>query len=191
MPILSARAVDARTFTIAPRGGAIARALQQAAPGDTLMLSSGVHRERVRIHIPLTLRGKAGAVLDGGQEGSVLTVEAAGTVVEDLEIRGSGRRVITVDSGVRLLSATEVSLRRLTLTDVLYGVSAERSDGLVIEGCRLTGRVVPREERGDGNGLHLWYCKDATLRDNQLTRFLDGIYLSFVDRARVEGNRLT
>jgi len=189
--IASARAGEARTFRVSPRQGAVEWALHQASAGDTLLLASGVHQGRVRIAIPLTLRGEPGAVLEGSREGSVLTIEAPGTVVEDLEIRASGHRVITVDSGVRVLSASGVTLRRLRLRDVLYGVSAERSDGLLIDHCRLTGRVLPREERGDGNGLHLWYCKDPTLRENELTRFLDGIYLSFVDRAKVEGNRLT
>jgi nitrous oxidase accessory protein len=187
--ILLTAPAAATTSRVPARVGALSRALASAAPGDTLVLARGTHAGRFRITQPLTLRGEPGAFLVGG-EGSVLSVEASGAVVEDLGIRGSGDRVITVDSGVRVLAASGVRLSRLVLVDVLYGVSAERSDGLVIESCRLTGRVLPREERGDGNGLHLWYCKDATLRGNELSRFLDGIYLSFVDRARVEGNRL-
>jgi nitrous oxidase accessory protein len=189
-PALVASAAAARSFTVPARAGAIAGAQGQASAGDTLLLSPGIHPGPIRIRVPLTLRGAPGAILDGGGEGSVLTLETT-AVVEDVEIRGSGRRVITVDSGVRVLSAPNVQLRRLRLNDVLYGVSVERSDSLVIESCRLRGRVQPREERGDGNGLHLWYCHDATLRNNDLSRFLDGIYLSFVDRAHVEGNRLS
>jgi len=189
-PALVASAAAARSFTVPARAGAIAGAQGQASAGDTLLLSPGIHPGPIRIRVPLTLRGAPGAILDGGGEGSVLTLETT-AVVEDVEIRGSGRRVITVDSGVRVLSAPNVQLRRLRLDDVLYGVSVERSDSLVIESCRLRGRVQPREERGDGNGLHLWYCHDATLRNNDLSRFLDGIYLSFVDRAHVEGNRLS
>ncbi|HET9326324.1 MAG TPA: nitrous oxide reductase family maturation protein NosD [Candidatus Eisenbacteria bacterium] len=188
-PLLAAGAAQARVLL--PPEGSIAVALQQARPGDTLVVPKGVHRERIRIQVPLTLRGEPGAVLDGGSEGSVLTVEASGATIEDLEIRGSGNRVITVDSGVRVLGASGVRLRRLILTQVLYGISAERSDQISIEDCRLAGRVPPREERGDGNGLHLWYCRDAVLRGNELSRFLDGIYLSFVDRAQVENNRLS
>lgn len=181
---------EARVLRIPPRQGAIERAQLQAARGDTLLLLSGVHPGRVRIRVPLTLKGEPGAILEGTGEGSTLTLEAAGTVVEDLEIRGSGRRVITVDSGVRAIAAPGLTLRRVRLRDVLYGVSAERCDDLRIEACDLVGRVRPLDETGDGNGLHLWYCHRATLLGNQVTRFADGIYLSFVDDARVEGGQL-
>src|SRR6185436_15321330 len=79
--IASARAGEARTFRVSPRQGAVEWALHQASAGDTLLLASGVHQGRVRIAIPLTLRGEPGAVLEGSREGSVLTIEAPGTVV--------------------------------------------------------------------------------------------------------------
>src|SRR6187399_2916814 len=108
-----------------PAASRFRRAQEQASAGDTLLLSPGLHPGPIRIRVPLTLRGAPGAILDGGGEGSVLTLETT-AVVEDVEIRGSGRRVITVDSGVRVLSAPNVQLRRLRLDDVLYGVSVER-----------------------------------------------------------------
>jgi nitrous oxidase accessory protein len=104
-------------------------------------------------------------------------------------VRGSGRQVLTIDSGIHVL-ATGVVLRDLTLEDVLYGIYGERADQLAVERCRLTGRVNPLDESGDGNGIHLWYCRDAAIRQCDVARFLDGVYLSFADGARVEATRL-
>jgi nitrous oxidase accessory protein len=180
----------ARVIPVPAEGGAITAALGQAGAGDTLALAAGIHHGRVRIVTPVTLRGAPGTVLEGDEQGSVVTVEASGVSLVDLEIRRSGRRVITVDSGVRVLSASGVRLARLHLDDVLYGVSAERSDDLLVQDCRLTGRVPPRMETGEGNGLHLWYCRAARLLRNDVTGFVDGIYLSFADDALVEGDLL-
>lgn len=44
---------------------AIAKAMAAANAGDTLVLAPGIYRERVSIDKQLTLRGEAGAILDG------------------------------------------------------------------------------------------------------------------------------
>ena len=180
----------AATHSVPPRSGAAAAALAASAPGDTVLLQRGVHAGPLQVVRAVTLRGEPGAVLDGGGRATALLVGADGVVVEDLRIRGSGNRVITIDSGVRVISASRVVLRRLVLADVLYGIYAERAEGLRIESCALTGRVKPLDESGNGNGIHLWNCHDASLRENEVERFQDGIYLAFAHRTHVAENEL-
>jgi nitrous oxidase accessory protein len=170
--------------------GAAARALAAAQPGDTVALGPGLHAGPLRVARRITLRGEPGAVVDGGGVGTVLSVAADSVVIEDLAVRGSGARIITVDCAIHVRNAAGVTLRRLRISDVLYGVYGERSDGLVVEDCRLTGRVRPGDEYGAGNGLHLWYAADVTARRDTVTRFLDGIYLSFAHRAHIEASVL-
>jgi nitrous oxidase accessory protein len=182
--------LEARAATVlVPSGGGAARAaLEAAGAGDTLLLAPGVHAGPLRVDRPLTLRGEPGAVLDGSGKGTVLTVAADRVAVEDLSIRGSGNRVITIDSGVRVISGRGVVARRLRVSDVLYGVYAERADSLRVEACDLTGRVTPLDETGNGNGIHLWNCAGAVLEGNRVTRFQDGVYLSFANQAHAIGN---
>jgi nitrous oxidase accessory protein len=172
------------------RPGAAAAALADAAPGDTVVLARGIHVGPLRIVRTLTLRGEPGAVLDGGGHGTVLEVAASGAAVEDLEVRASGPRVLTVDAGIQVLRAAHVRIARVRMRDALYGVYAERADSLTVAECDLEGRVRPLDEAGEGNGIHLWSTGGAEIRGNHVTRFLDAIYLSFADRADVAGNRL-
>ena len=184
-------AAEARVHRAAAGDSAAVRAIAAAAPGDTILLGRGIHPGPLRLAGKrLVLRGVPGAVLDGGGRGSVLEIGASGSVVEDLELRGSGSRVITTDAGIRVIAAQHVTLRRLRLHDVLYGVYAERADSMQVRDCVLTGRVPPLDESGEGNGIHLWYCGGVELAHNQVSRFLDGIYLSFANGTRVEGARL-
>ena len=183
--------LDARAAVRVPATpGALARALSATSEGDTLVLAAGVHRGPVRIERRLTLRGEAGAVIEGPRAGTVIAIAANGSVVEDVDVRGSGARVLTVDSGIRVIRAANVAIRRVRFEDVLYGVYAERAADLAIERCTFVGRVPPMKEDGEGNGIHLWYCADPRLVANDVQRFTDGIYLSFVDRAHVEANVL-
>ncbi len=170
--------------------GALGTALRAAAEGDTLVLAAGIHRGPARIDRRIVLRGEPGAALDGGGEATVLEIAAPGTAVEDLEIRGSGRRALTIDSAIHVVLAGGVKLRRLRIHDTLYGIYAERAGSLDVEDCEMEGRVPPLAEDGEGNGIHLWYCVAPVLRRNHVERFVDGIYLSFVTDAAIDGNRL-
>ena len=176
----------ARTWNAAP-GGARA-ALAAASAGDTVVLAPGRHAGPLTVLRTLTLVGAPGAVVDGGGTGTALTVLADGARVEGLMVRGSGKNAMTIDSGVHVRLAHGVVLARLGLADVMYGVYGERADGLVIEGCSLTGRVSPGDESGQGNGIHLWYTKNVVARRDTVQHFLDGIYLSFADGTHIESS---
>ena len=166
--------------------GMAARVLAAAQPGDTVLLARGVHAGPLAIGRAITLRGEPGALVDGGGRATVLTVTAAGAVVEDLALRACGTRVLTVDAAIHVQLASGVRLSRLRIADVLYGIHGERADRLTIEDCSLTGRVKPGDENGAGNGIHLWYSDGAVVRRDTVTRFFDGIYLSFASHARIE-----
>lgn len=60
----------AAEIRVAPAASPVATplrdAIARAASGDTVIVEPGVYRERVKIDKPLTLRGTAGAILDGG-----------------------------------------------------------------------------------------------------------------------------
>ncbi|HET9252476.1 MAG TPA: nitrous oxide reductase family maturation protein NosD [Candidatus Eisenbacteria bacterium] len=181
---------DAATVTVPARPGAAAAAIAAAAPGDVVVLGRGRHAGPLRLDRAITLRGAPGAVVHGGGHGSVIEIAAPRARVEDLEIRGSGNRVITGDAAVKILGSAGVVLRRIVARDVLYGIYAERSESLSVEDSRLRGRVRPLDEAGSGNGIHLWYSHDALLRGNTVERFADGVYLSFAHRTHVAGNEL-
>jgi nitrous oxidase accessory protein len=178
--------VHARVLHAPASPGSAMSALAAAQPGDTVALGRGVHAGPLRIERPITLRGEPGAIVDGGGRLTVLDVTSDDATIEDLSVRGSGARVLTVDCGIHVRQAAGVVLRRVRLSDVLYGVYAERADDLLVEECSFTGRVRPGDENGAGNGIHLWYSHGATVRRDTCVHFLDGIYLSFANRTRVE-----
>ena len=69
----------------------------------------------------------------------------SGAAVEDLEVRGSGRRVITIDAGIRVISRrARPDLARARCDDVLYGIYGERAAGLRVDGLpRSPGACRP------------------------------------------------
>jgi nitrous oxidase accessory protein len=179
----------ARTFRVSAAAGAAQAAIAAASAGDTVLLLAGSHAGPLDVERAVVVRGEPGASVDGPGQRSVVRVRSAGVTLEDLTVRRSGRRVLTVDAGVHVVNAPDVTLRRVRLEDVLYGIYAERSDRLAVRQCVLRGRVRPMDESGEGNGIHLWTSANASIVDTEASRFADGIYLSFAHQAHVEGGR--
>lgn len=186
--------VAASTWRAAP--GELARIVARAATGDTVVAARGTHPGPILVRTRLVLTGEPGAVVHGGGRGSVVVVLAAGTIVEGLEVRAGGGDRQGIDAGVRVSISDHVQLRRLKVRDTLYGIYGERSNDLRITDCDLVGRVTDIAEdgpvgmEGDGNGVHLWTCKSARIENTRVTRFTDGVYLSFTHRALLEDDLL-
>jgi len=144
----------------------------------------------------MTLRGEPGAIVEGTGTGSVLFLTGSLIRVEDLAIRRTGNQPLTIDAGIFVKGGAHVRVSNVTMTDVLYGVAAERAESLVVERCALRGRasagggVELPMDASNGNGIHLWYCHDAAIRESRITHFVDGIYLSFAKGTEIRGNLL-
>jgi len=179
-----------RTIRVPAVDGAAALALASATRGDTVVLAPGVHRGALRITAAITLRGEPGAIVDGGNSGSVIIIASDDATLESLAVRGSGRDVMKVDAAVQVLTSAHVRIRNLEVSDVLYGIYAERATAMQVEGCSITGRVKPMDESGTGNGIHLWYCAGGELTGNRVERFLDAVYLAFANDIVITDNRL-
>ncbi len=66
--VLAASLGMAAEIQVSPGPSALADAISKSSSGDTLILKPGMYRERVVIDKTLTLRGTAGAVLEGADE---------------------------------------------------------------------------------------------------------------------------
>ncbi len=165
-------------------------ALAAASPQDTVVLE-GTFEERIVVDTP-NLRveaGDGGAVIDGGGEGRVVTIDADDVIVEGLWIRESGYEVSGEDAGV-FVDGENVQLRDLYITDVTFGVWLDGVSGVTIADSRIEGRrdVWPLVDRG--NGIHLWQADGTHIKNNEITAVRDGIYFSWSDHVVAEANTI-
>lgn len=153
-----------------PPGG-LSSAIANAKEGDTLVVGPGAHRGPFVISKRLTLEGQPGALLSGGGEGTVVTIQAAGCTLRELTVAGSGDCYNTEDAGVRVENASGVTLERVHMQDVLFGAFLLQANGSVIDGCTIIGKDLPVPRRGDG--IRLWYSSDCRITHNRVERSRD------------------
>jgi hypothetical protein len=134
----------------------IARALADAAPGDTILIAPGLYPEPLRIEVSgVTLRGtgtRTGTRLAPGDRVDAVEVRATDVTLENLWIDGARRGVYGTSSidGLVLKDVAISSTRR-------EGVSIRRADGVTLDGVIATGSRTA--------GIRASLVTDLELRD--------------------------
>jgi len=179
---------NAETLTAAP-DRPLQALLDRARDGDVIELAPGEYRGAIRIDRALVLTGGPDAVLDGGGDGNVVTVSAPDVTIRGVTVRGSGRDLQGMNSGIFLQkTAQRATIENNRLTGNLFGVYVHGAAGSrvvrnVIEGLR-GGR---RSEAG--NGVSLWNAPDVTIADNTFRYGRDGIFTIASRKDRFLNNR--
>ncbi len=158
--------------------GAIGETLDRAAQGDTLRLRPGTYTETVVLDRPIRLEGRAGTVIDGQGQGSVITVTAPGVYVGGIKVVGSGSSHETIDSGIKLTEgAVGAEIRDNTLVENLYGIDIHGARDAMVAGNRIVGRQ-DRRVNDRGNGVYVWNAPGAVVEDNDIQFGRDGIFVN-------------
>jgi nitrous oxidase accessory protein len=172
------------------RGGrcpSIAEGVKLAQPGDTVWVSPGVYLEHgIVIDKPIVLVGRDRPVVDAQNQGEIVTVTHGGAAVAGFVFRNVGTSFMEDRAAVRLKNVDGARVENNRFENAFFGVYAEDSRGVVIRGNVLVGPAT--REVTTGNGIHLWYCREAVIADNEIHGHRDGIYLEFVERSRIARN---
>ncbi len=165
----------------------IQQAIEMAEPGSSIEVRSGTYRENnIEITKPLTLTGVDKPVIDGENVGTILVIRADSVTVQGFELRNTGRSYVRDYTAILIDQVKDFRVENNRLYDVFFGIYlAETERGIVKSN---TIEAYDRREASSGNGIHLWNVKNPEILDNSVQGMRDGIYLEFVENARIHGN---
>lgn len=170
--------VGAATLTVDARVDALQSEIATAVPGDVVQLLPGVHKGPLRIGHSLILEGQAGAVVDGGGKGRVITIDAPDVVVRGLIIRGSGDSLATEDGAIFITKKGDRALvEKNRLEGNLIGVNLKGPEDAVVRDNHIEGSQIPRVN-DRGNGVQLWNTPGSVVEGNDIRYGRDGIFVT-------------
>ncbi|MEJ2381497.1 MAG: hypothetical protein P8076_10010 [Gammaproteobacteria bacterium] len=134
---LAASAASARDWPVRPSGPALAAVLERAAPGDRLLIAPGHYRANLVVDKPVSIIGRPGAVVDGGQRGDVLRIRAPDVVVKGLHLLGSGRNLTQMNAVIFVeRSAAGTLIQDNRLDSEAFGIWIDGAKGVHVVGGR-------------------------------------------------------
>lgn len=187
--IIGSKSAFAAVVTVQP-GGAIqtvSEALLLAMPSDTVRVESGTYVESsLRVVKPLTLIGNGWPVVDAAGRGPIFEVTADNVVISGFELRGVPVSFVKEHAAILLSETENCEVRENRFVDNFFAVYLAHS-----RRCRIIRNSIIGSAKAltsAGNGVHMWYCRDIAVQDNQIHGQRDGIYLEFVKHSTISGN---
>ncbi len=177
--IFLASLAEGATLNVGP-GESLQAALNEADPGDTIIVQGGVYRESLNITMPVILVGRGRPLLDGNAIGSAITIKADGARVSGFEIRTLRR------TGIHVLSRNNV-IENNTISGCLDGIRLDHSH---------SNSIASNDINNNTNGITLYgsegnTIKNNSIRDNNINEESDcGIFLIYSAGNLIQGNDL-
>ncbi|MCB9136620.1 MAG: nitrous oxide reductase family maturation protein NosD [Anaerolineales bacterium] len=162
----------------------IAAALAAAHDGDVVEVHGGVYPALV-VEKSVMLEGVDRPVIDGGGDGTVVTLLAPGITFRGFEVKGSGAQPDKNHAGI-LVQAENITVEDNFLQEVLFGIFVEGVDYATLRGNEITG-ISAFDVARKGDGIRLWNSRYALLENNHVYDVRD-IVMWYSDFITVRGN---
>lgn len=188
--LLSASPAWNRTLKVGEKENyhCINAAIQAAGAGDTVLVQSGVYKEKgILVNKPLYLSGTGAAVLDGEKKYEILSIKADNVTIKGFVIRNSGISSLVDIAGIKIYGRRNVSVCNNKLTGTFFGIYLQNAVNCRVENNELTAYAAADQE--SGNGIHCWKCDSLCIIGNSIARHRDGIYFEFVTNSVIWRNR--
>lgn len=163
------------------------QAIQQAKPGDTLLIKKGLYKEgNIVISKPLCLLGVEAPVLDGENKNEILTLTGKNIIIKGIHFYNAGYSSINDFAAIKIIDATGISIENNTIINAAFAIHFSNSTNSVVRNNSIRG--TNKSEHSSGNGIHLWKCDGMLIENNQVQGHRDGIYFEFVTGSVIRKN---
>jgi nitrous oxidase accessory protein len=162
----------------------IQKAIDAAAPHDTIMVMPGIYMEwDIVIDKPLFIIGVDYPVIDGDHMSEIITIGADSVVFRGFKVQHVGFSYTKDWAAIKIDSKNYCTIEDNILLDSFFGIYLKKTNYTTVRNNILRGKA--ENEVNSGNGIHLWYCNDVLIENNQVFGHRDGIYLEFVERSKI------
>lgn len=165
----------------------IQTAIDKATAHDTIVVAKGSYKERdIVINKPLTIKGEKDAVIDGEHKSYIFKIISDSVSVRGLTLKNVGQSYTKDFAAVYASKSKHIHFENLTLENVFFGFLIEKCSDIIIANNHISSQA--ETEAGAGNGIHLWYCSNALIKNNETYKMRDGIYFEFVKNSEITNN---
>jgi len=159
-----------------------------AQPFDTLIITKGFYIcDSLLVNKPLTIIGENYPTFSGNNKNQILVISANQVSVSKIKFANSGVSFLHDNSAIKLDGVKDCKITENIFDDNFFSIYLAKSQNCLIEHNRII--AYNKRQTLSGNGIHLWYCRNITIKNNFIQGHRDGIYLEFVRNSKIISNR--
>jgi nitrous oxidase accessory protein len=132
-------------------------------PWGRLAPPAGTYAGPVVIKTPLTIDGQDQVTIDGGGQGSIVTLQTDGAILMNLHLTNSGDSHNDLDAAVQVRGNFNVIKDNL-ITNSLFGVNLQQAESNIVKRNQISSKPLDLGLRGDA--IRLWYSFNNEITDN-------------------------
>lgn len=180
------------SHTLVAAQGTLQAMIDQAQPGDEVILPEGIYEEELIITKPLKIIG-AGVTLKNNQREVSIHIKSDQVSLIGLTIIHENTNL---NSAAVLIEGSDNIISRLTVSSLGIGVSLNNAhrnylDHLQIQRDKPINLADTNMGSRQGNGIDLFASHENVLHNNTMINLLDGIYIESSRGNIVEANNVT
>ena len=165
-------------------------ALHKAKAKDEILIyGKKIYKEHLVIQKPITLKGVGTPIIDGGQRGDVIKVNADNVTIEGLQIQNSARSSQVDYCGVHVKDAQFVTVRNCVFRKNQFSVMFQNCKNGLIANNNISSNITYNPIMG--NAVHCWKSDNMHITSNNIGHNRDGIYLEFVNNSHIDHNTVS
>lgn len=165
-------------------------ALHKAKAKDEILIyGKKIYKEHLVIQKPITLKGVGTPIIDGGQRGDVIKVNADNVTIEGLQIQNSARSSQVDYCGVHVKDAQFVTVRNCVFRKNQFSVMFQNCKNGLIANNNISSNITYNPIMG--NAVHCWKSDNMHITGNNIGHNRDGIYLEFVNNSHIDHNTVS
>jgi nitrous oxidase accessory protein len=179
----------ASVIQVSPNGNtsSIQKAINTASPYDTILVNEGTYIEyNIQITKPLYIIGHNLPVIDGDHQAEIITIMSDSVLFKGFQVQNVGFSFTKDWAGIKVDNKDYSVIEDNILLDTYFGIYLKKSNHTILRNNRLKSKA--ENEVNSGNGIHLWYCEDILIENNQISGHRDGIYFEFVESSKILNN---
>ena len=139
--------------------------VDKAPAGSVLKPPPGHYAGPVTIDKPLTIDGGGKVIIDAGDRGTVMVLNASNSVLRGLHLTGSGDSHDTDDSCLDVRGNNNL-IEHLKIDNCLFGIDLKQSSDNIVRHNTIRSKDLDLGVRGDG--LRLWYSNNNLIEKNEI-----------------------
>ncbi|MGH1365776.1 MAG: nitrous oxide reductase family maturation protein NosD [Calditrichia bacterium] len=184
--------LNAETHLVGPnqRFATLSDAIAAAQGGDSVRVFAGTYKEpTIIINKAISIQGIGNPVFDGDSLRQIFTVTADSVRIRGLTLTRCGTSFIDDRAAIKIESVNYCVIENCRFINNFFAIYLAKSQGSRIIGNKIIANTV--RQSASANGIHLWYCKDVVVSNNEVIGHRDGIYFEFVKNGFVKNNTCT